>query len=207
MRECGGMAEHERRPRVPTRTPETPPETGGRGRMKMPRPRFIIIVLALLAINYVSVALLGPGHHPSIDVAYNPTFLEQVQAGNVKRISAQGETVEGEFKKAIKPPDDPKGDAAKNFQTEVPTFANTDQLSKALEDKGVIVQAKPITSGGLLVNLLLGSGRSSCSSGSSSSSPGAPAGRAGWARSARSPARGRGAWRRASSASPSLTWR
>src|SRR4051795_3422816 len=158
MRECGGMAEHERRPHVPTRSPETPPDTGGRGRMKMPRPRFIVIVLALLAINYVSVALLGPGHHPSIDVAYNPTFLEQVQAGNVKRISAQGETVEGEFKKAIKPPDDPKGDAAKNFQTEVPTFANTDQLSKALEDKGVIVQAKPINSGGLLVNLLLGFG-------------------------------------------------
>jgi cell division protease FtsH len=158
MRECGGMAEHERRPRVPTRSPETPPETGGRGRMKMPRPRFIVIVLALLAINYVSVALLGPGRHPSIDVAYNPTFLEQVQAGNVKRISAQGETVEGEFKKAIKPPDDPKGHAAKNFQTEVPTFANTDQLSKALEDKGVIVQAKPINSGGLLVNLLLGFG-------------------------------------------------
>src|SRR3954453_18657668 len=158
MRECGGMAEHERRPHVPTRSPETPPDTDGRGRMKMPRPRFIVIVLALLAINYVSVALLGPGHHPSIDVAYNPTFLEQVQAGNVKRISAQGETVEGEFKKAIKPPDDRKGDAAKNFQTEVPTFANTDQLSKALEDKGVIVQAKPINSGGLLVNLLLGFG-------------------------------------------------
>src|SRR5215218_10077974 len=158
MRECGGMAEHERRPRVPTRTPETPPETGGGGRMKMPRPRFIVIVLALLAINYVSVALLGPGRQPSIDVAYNPTFLEQVQAGNVKRISAQGETVEGEFKKAIKPPDNPKADAAKNFQTEVPTFANTDQLSKALEDKGVIVQAKPINSGGLLVNLLLGFG-------------------------------------------------
>src|SRR3954468_4114015 len=158
MRECGGMAEHERRPHVPTRTPETPPETGGRGRMKMPRPRFIIIVLALLAINYVSVALLGPGHHPSIDVAYNPPFLEQVQAGNVKRISRQRETVEGELKKAIEPPDDPKGDAAKNFQTEVPTSANTAQRSKALEDKGVIVQAKPINSGGLLVNLLLGFG-------------------------------------------------
>src|SRR3954453_21949733 len=153
------MAEHERRPHVPTRDPEgspdgRPPRTG----MRMPRPRFIAIVLALLAINYVSVALLGPGRHPSIDVAYNPTFLEQVDAGNVKRISAQGETVEGEFKKAIKPPDDPKADAAKNFQTEVPTFANTDQLSKALEDKGVIVQAKPINSGGLLVNLLLGFG-------------------------------------------------
>src|SRR3954453_21980106 len=154
-----GMAEHERRPHVPTRDPDaSPPEGRARGGMKMPRPRFIVIVIALLAINYVSVALLGPGRQPSIDVAYNPTFLQQVEAGNVKRISAQGETVEGEFKKAVKPPDDPKGKAAKNFQTEVPTFANTDQLSKSLQDKGVIVQAKPINSGGLLTNLLLGFG-------------------------------------------------
>src|SRR4051794_31126467 len=153
------MAEHERRPHVPTRDPDASPSDGrGRGGMKMPRPRFIIIVVALLAINYASVALLGPGRHPSIDIAYNPTFLQQVRDGNVKRISAQGETVEGEFKKAVKPSDNPKGDAAKNFQTEVPTFANTDELSKLLQDNGVVVQAKPINSGGLLVNILLGFG-------------------------------------------------
>ena len=124
----------------------------------MPRPRFIVIVLVLLALNYVSVALLGPGKEPSIDIAYNPTFRAQVKAGNVERISAQGETVEGEFKKAVKPPGDSKAKAAKNFETEVPTFANTDELSKLLEEHGVIVQAKPINSGGLLVNLLLGFG-------------------------------------------------
>src|SRR4051794_2383883 len=152
------MAEHERRPRVPTRDPDTPPEKPARGGMKMPRPRFIVIVIALLAINYVSVALLGPGRQPSIDVAYNPTFIQQVEAGNVKRISSQGATVEGEFKSAVKPSDNPKGKAAKNFKTEVPTFANTDQLSKLLQDNGVIVQAKPINSGGFLVNLLLGFG-------------------------------------------------
>ena len=89
----------------------------------MPRPRFIVIVLVLLALNYVSVALLGPGREPSIDIPYNPTFRAQVEAGNVERISAQGETVEGEFKKAVKPPDDSKAKAAKNFETEVPTFA------------------------------------------------------------------------------------
>src|SRR3954466_11646175 len=112
------MAEHERRPHVPTRDPgASPPEGRGRGRMKMPRPRFIVIVVALLAINYVSVALLGPGRQPSIDVAYNPTFLEQVKDGNVKRISSKGATVEGEFKQAVKP-DDSKGKAAKNFTTE-----------------------------------------------------------------------------------------
>jgi cell division protease FtsH len=151
------MAEHERRPHEPTRDPEKTPEGGSRmGGMKMPRPRFIVIVLVLLTLNYVSVALLGPGREPSVDIAYNPTFREQVKAGNVERISAKGETVEGKFKKEYNPPGDQK--AAKNFETEVPTFANTDELSKLLEENGVIVQAKPINSGGLLVNLLLGFG-------------------------------------------------
>ena len=151
------MAEHERRPHEPTRDPEKPAEGGkGPGGMKMPRPRFIVIVLVLLTLNYVSVALLGPGKEPSIDVAYNPTFREQVKAGNVERINAKGETIEGKFKKAVNPPGDEK--AAKNFETEVPTFANTDELSKLLEENKVIVQAKPINSGGLLVNLLLGFG-------------------------------------------------
>ena len=126
--------------------------------MQMPRPRFIVIVLVLLALNYFSVALLGPGREPSIDIPYNPTFRAQVEDGNVKRVSAQGETIEGEFKKAVKPPDDAKGKAAKNFETEIPTFANTDELSKLLEEHDVVVQAKPINSGGLLVNLLLGFG-------------------------------------------------
>ena len=40
----------------------------------------------------------------------------------------------------------------------MPTFANTDELSNLLQEHGVIVQAKPINSGGLLVNLLLGFG-------------------------------------------------
>ena len=127
------MAENERRPRMPTRsTPPEQPEGGGRRRMQMPRPRFIVIVLVLLALNYVSVALLGPGKERSIDIPYNPTFRAQVVADNVERISARGETVDGEFKKAVKPPDDPKGKAAKNFETEIPTFADPVELSKLL---------------------------------------------------------------------------
>jgi cell division protease FtsH len=154
------MAEYERRPRVPTGSnkPESPEGDKPSRRMSMPRPRFIVIVLVLLAINYASVAFLGPGREPSIDIPYNPTFRAQVEAGNVKRISSQGETVEGEFKKAIKPPDDSKAKAAKNFETEVPTFANTDELSNLLQEHDVIVQAKPINSGGLLTNILLGFG-------------------------------------------------
>ena len=153
------MAEYERRPHVPTGGNNQPDKPAGeKRRMNMPRPRFIVIVLVLLALNYFSVAVLGPGREPSIDIPYNPTFRAQVEAGNVERISAQGETVEGEFKKAVKPPDDPKAKAAKNFETEIPTFADPVELSKLLQDNDVTVQAKPINSGGLLVNLLLGFG-------------------------------------------------
>src|SRR3954464_15375880 len=109
------MAEHERRPHMPTRdTPPGPPDGGGKRRMQMPRPRFIVIVLVLLALNYVSVALLGPGKERSIDVPYNPTFRAQVEAGNVERISARGETVDGKLKKPVRPPVDPKSRAAYN---------------------------------------------------------------------------------------------
>src|SRR3954447_1042497 len=153
------MAENERRPRMPTRsTPPGQPEGGSPRRMQMPRPRFIVIVLVLLALNYVSVALLGPGKEPSIDINYNPTFRAQVQAENVARISSQGSSVEGEFKKAIKPPGDPKGKAAKNFKTELPSFVDDVELSKLLQDHNVTVQAKPINSGSLLANILLGFG-------------------------------------------------
>src|SRR4051794_27278578 len=132
------MAENERRPRMPTRsTPPDKPEGGGPRRMQMPRPRFIVIVLLLLAVNYVSVALLGPGREPSIDINYNPTFRAQVTADNVKRISSQGSSVEGEFKTAVKPPDDPKGKAAKNFRTELPSFVDNVELSKLLQQHDV----------------------------------------------------------------------
>ena len=101
--------------------------------MQMPRPRFIVIVLVLLALNYVSVALLGPGKEP-LD-RHRRTTRRSASRSRPATSSAsprKGETVEGKFKKAVKPPDDPKGKAAKNFETEVPTFANTDELSKLL---------------------------------------------------------------------------
>ena len=156
------MAEYERRPHVPTGTkqPEPPEGDKPRSRMSMPRPRFIVIVLVLLALNYASVALFGPGREPSIDIPYNPTFRDQVEADNVERISAQGETVEGEFKKAVQAAGRPKGKAAKNFETEVPTFANTDELSKLLQEHGVDRRrpSRSTPAAACCVNLLLGFG-------------------------------------------------
>ena len=59
---------------------------------------------------------------------YTPTFLAQVSAGNVKEISSEGDTIQGEFKKEVKY----KDDKATDFKTEIPTFANDNALSQLL---------------------------------------------------------------------------
>jgi cell division protease FtsH len=134
----------ERRPRatVPrgdgTQPPRASQMPGGR--------RFWMIVLALLVANYLLVALFAPGKQRSVHVPYSPTFLQQVNNGNVLRISSQGETVNGVFKNPIRFPND-KAQAAKNFDTQIPTFANTNQLSTALEQNKVEISAQPINSG------------------------------------------------------------
>jgi cell division protease FtsH len=142
-------------PREPPREEPRKPER--RTRM---RPRFWVIVLVLLAINYLSVALFAPGKERSVRIPYSPEFLTQVRDGNVTKISSTGETVSGALKKAITyPRGDDKAEPAKNFDTEIPTFANTDELDALLREKNVEISAEPVNPGrGALLNLILGFG-------------------------------------------------
>jgi cell division protease FtsH len=121
--------------------------------------RFVIFVLVLFAINFW-VSSLIPSGHERIRVPYSPTFLQQVRIGNVKSISSKGATVQGEFQHEFKyPPDSKDAKVSKLFDTEVPTFANTDALTAALEKGNVQVNAKPPEEGrSFLANLLLGFG-------------------------------------------------
>src|ERR1051326_8609629 len=92
-------------------------EPGKRPRV---RPRFWVIVLVLLALNYLSVALFAPGKERSVRIPYSPEFLSQVRDGNVTKISSTGETITGEFKKDVTyPPNDKKAKPAPNFDTEI----------------------------------------------------------------------------------------
>src|SRR5215208_679939 len=122
----------ERRARTPL-----PREDGDKKRPPMfstPRMRILLIVTGLLAANYIFVALFAPGKVEPVRIPYSPTFLEQVRAGNVDRVSTTGATVDGRFKKEFK-----YGEAepTKAFATEIPVFANTEQLSSLLEEKNV----------------------------------------------------------------------
>src|SRR5689334_11401846 len=104
----------QRRPRTPLPQPseggppgQRPP--GGQPARSMPRMpgsrTFWIAVVVALTLNYVLVALFAPGKERSVKIPYSPTFLEQVDKGNVARVKTQGATAEGEFKSAIRYPD------------------------------------------------------------------------------------------------------
>src|SRR3954454_1378369 len=120
----------QRRPRTPLPPPpdgappgQRPP--GGQPSRQMPRMpgsrTFWIVVLVALTLNYVVVALFAPGKERSVTIPYSPAFLKQVNENNVKRVSTQGATVTGEFKREVHYPK-PDSAAARNFETEIPTW-------------------------------------------------------------------------------------
>jgi cell division protease FtsH len=122
---------------------------------------FWIVVLVALTLNYVLVAIFAPGKERSVRIPYNPTFLEQVDKGNVARLKTQGATAEGELKNPIHYPDKDSPEA-KNFDTEIPSFvitsAGTELQDRLIEHK-VELSATPINEGrGFLYNLILGFG-------------------------------------------------
>src|SRR5215218_1034585 len=156
------MADEARAP--DPRTPPVPPDPK-RGNLRVsgapqkppmlpwsPR-RFLIILAVLFLLNWAIVAIFAPAEQ-RIQVPYNPTFLREVRDGNVKEISSTGETVKGEFKRDVTY----EGDKAQNFETEVPTFANEDQLSRLLEDENVVVNARPPGDRSLVETLLFSFG-------------------------------------------------
>jgi cell division protease FtsH len=156
------MADEARAP--DPRTPPPPPDPK-RGNVRVSgapqRPpmipwgprRFITILLGLFVLNWLIVAVFVPPAN-KIKVPYNPTFLTEVRGGNVKEISASGDTVDGTFKKKVTY----KGDSATRFETEIPTFANRRQLSSLLETQNVTINAEPPGERSLLQTLLFSFG-------------------------------------------------
>ncbi|MEA2293297.1 MAG: cell division protease FtsH [Solirubrobacteraceae bacterium] len=150
-------APHERRPRIPSRTPPEDEQGSKTPKRRAPRPGFLAIVVILLGLNWLLLQVLAPPvERPA--VPYSPYFLNQVKEGNVTRISPQGETITGEFKSAVRYPND-QATPAKNFTTEIPAFVNGDQLEATLQNHNVVIDAKPIGDGrGTLLSILLGFG-------------------------------------------------
>ena len=79
-----------------------------------------------------------------VRVPYSPFFLQQVKTGNVEEITSKGTDIQGTFKKAVTFED---SKPTTRFRTEIPAFANTDELSQVLQENDVTVNAEPLERG------------------------------------------------------------
>jgi len=114
--------------------------------------RFWVILLVGLALNYLLMFALSGG--PKRETVPYSTFIEQVNAGNVKTLNAQDNTLQGEFKKSVAS----GGASGTLFQTQRPVFAQGN-LEAMLADHNVPVTAQPPGSGqSPVLGLLLGFG-------------------------------------------------
>jgi cell division protease FtsH len=104
--------------------------------------RIVLFAVILFAFNYWAATRATQPQTRS-RVPYNPFFLEQVNAGNVAQITSKGTAVQGQLKQSV----DFGKKHVRLFKTEIPAFANTDQLSNLLEAKGVTINAKSLDTG------------------------------------------------------------
>ena len=130
-------------PPAPRGTTPTPPRPR---RFGFGRNWILFLIGALLLNIYLgSRAMREPSR---VRVPYSPFFLQQVRESKVKDITSKGTAIQGTFKEAETVPGLQADD---RFRTEIPTFADNTSLSKLLQSKGVIVNAKPLDTGSPVV--------------------------------------------------------
>src|SRR5919106_1339710 len=139
------------------RAAEKPPPAP-RGSSPTPRrqrfwtsPRWIAFFLGLLALNlFISARAMEPASR--VRVPYSPFFLHQVETRNVDEITSKGTDIQGTFKKQVSFED---SNPTTRFRTEIPAFANTDELSRLLQENDVTVNAEPLETGAPLWQTLV----------------------------------------------------
>jgi cell division protease FtsH len=112
---------------------------------------WIIAIAATLILNFW-VAHRAT-HVQRVRVSYTPVFLAQIQKGNVSEITSIGTAIQGVFRHPL------THGGPTQFDTQIPAFADTNQLSRLLQKHAVAVNAVQIDTGGpWWQNLLLGFG-------------------------------------------------
>jgi cell division protease FtsH len=104
---------------------------------------WISLSVLMLGINYWGAHRVT--QVTRIRVPYSPFFLQQVRAGNVREITSIGTAIQGTFRHATKPAG--TSTAARRFDTEIPAFADSGQLSRLLQEHDVVVNAQPLDNG------------------------------------------------------------
>ncbi|MYU21914.1 ATP-dependent zinc metalloprotease FtsH [Streptomyces sp. SID8352] len=133
-------------------TPDEPPKPppGGGRRMRGGWWSLVIAALAVYLLANLVLSFFNEGGEPTISYT---EFSKQVDEGNVSRIYAKGDAIQGQLKKAR---DRPGGDGTyTKFRTERPTFAD-DRLWEELTRHRVTVTAEPVVQHrSFLSNLLI----------------------------------------------------
>jgi cell division protease FtsH len=108
-----------------------------------PGAGWIAVFIAALALNiFLSARAMEPASR--VRVPYSPFFLDQVTGGKVKSITSKGTAIQGTFTQKLAYNG---SKSTESFRTEVPAFANTDELSRLLREYDVTVNAKPLDTG------------------------------------------------------------
>jgi cell division protease FtsH len=134
----GGALRRASRARVPWRVEGARPSL-------LRRPpggqKFWIALAVLLVVNFVISERIDE-EPPRPQVTYS-FFLHAVGAGNVKAVTARGETIEGTFKRRVDAPG-PETPPSARFRTIRPAFADRDDLLDRLLAGDVDVSARPL---------------------------------------------------------------
>jgi cell division protease FtsH len=110
---------------------------------------WLLLIVIALGVNYWAADKATEVKR--VQIPYSPFFLEQVKAGNVTEITSRGVAIQGVFRERTR--------GARRFTTQIPAFANTDELSRLLQENKVVVNAESLDTGGSWwMNLLLGFG-------------------------------------------------
>jgi cell division protease FtsH len=166
--QSGQLHKRKTQPQLPRdkRGWQVAPAPDGRGtpptpQQPMHRTRgFIYFIVALLAINWLSVLFFQPASQPRVTVPFSPYFISAVNAGKVKSLTTKGSSFQGTFKhKVVYPPGSKTATPTTLFATQEPSFWNGSQLEALLAAKGVTINAQSTTtSESLLAEILLGFG-------------------------------------------------
>ncbi|MFI6688927.1 ATP-dependent zinc metalloprotease FtsH [Streptomyces sp. NPDC050485] len=136
----------------PWRSEGAPPPPAPKRKLPGGWGRLILTALIVYLITNLILSFFNDGGEPTVSYT---EFSKQVAAGNVSKIYAKGDAIQGQLKnKAPVPSGEGSGDYTK-FTTQRPTFAN-DDLWTQLTKQNVTVTAEPVVvHRSFLANLLI----------------------------------------------------
>jgi cell division protease FtsH len=110
----------------------------------IPRDKWFWSLLGGLLLLNLVVAFATAGAAARQQVPYQPFFVGQLQAGNVKSISSIQSTVDGELKRPARylPPGQRQAVEVTRFKTEIPSFIDPAVVTRMVSSQDVVVNAK-----------------------------------------------------------------